>query len=219
MPVLLRSSQSASQKEAVEEMKDCRSITQHWCRSTVMPERGPIICQDRTCLSVPEAARRNYFSSQTQHNFQSSESIDNQISASDDSQSSESIDTKPSASVDTLRLSEQPETEKSKSEGRTKNRKKKKKRNVDADFLPLVPLQCHEGSLEYRVRCRGGSEPFTKEPKLTSNTKPDTTACLGAWYTCQKEVNRTWWQPPLRLDSWKHGQSVSQEEAVEEMKD
>ena len=22
-----------------------------------------------------------------------------------------------------------------------------------------------------------------KEPKLTSNTKPDTTACLGAWYT------------------------------------
>ncbi|KAF2549137.1 hypothetical protein F2Q70_00020884 [Brassica cretica] len=33
MPVLLRSSQSASQKEAVEEMKDCRSITQHWYMS------------------------------------------------------------------------------------------------------------------------------------------------------------------------------------------
>ncbi|KAF3486368.1 hypothetical protein F2Q69_00052339 [Brassica cretica] len=31
MPVLLKTGQSASQEEAVEEMKDCRSITQHWC--------------------------------------------------------------------------------------------------------------------------------------------------------------------------------------------
>ncbi|KAF3503326.1 hypothetical protein F2Q69_00045727 [Brassica cretica] len=30
MPVLLKSGQSASQEEAVEEMKDCRSMTQHW---------------------------------------------------------------------------------------------------------------------------------------------------------------------------------------------
>ncbi|KAF2598910.1 hypothetical protein F2Q68_00010237 [Brassica cretica] len=86
-----------------------------------------------------------------------------------------------------------------------------------------------------------------EEPKLTSNTKPDIIACLGAWYTWdrilqtslegfihkdsnkknsngtwrrqsprlasyefldigQKEVNRAWWQPPLRLDSWKHVQ-------------
>ncbi|KAF2604195.1 hypothetical protein F2Q70_00026001 [Brassica cretica] len=47
MIVLLKSGQSASQEEAVEEMKDCRSITQNWCRSTVMPERGPSIFQDR----------------------------------------------------------------------------------------------------------------------------------------------------------------------------
>ncbi|XP_013601165.1 PREDICTED: uncharacterized protein LOC106308557 [Brassica oleracea var. oleracea] len=94
--------------------------------------------------------------------IQSSKSIDNKPSASDDSQSSESIDTKPSASVDTLRLSEQPKTEKSKSEGLSKNRKKKKKRNADADSLSVVPLQCQEGSLEYRVRCRGDSKPFTK---------------------------------------------------------
>ncbi|KAF3602781.1 hypothetical protein F2Q69_00036373 [Brassica cretica] len=40
MPVLLNSVQSASQKEVVEDMKDCRSITQHWCRLTVMPEYG-----------------------------------------------------------------------------------------------------------------------------------------------------------------------------------
>ncbi|KAF3522299.1 hypothetical protein F2Q69_00048448 [Brassica cretica] len=74
-----------------------------------------------------------------------------------------------------------------------------------------------------------------KEPKLTSNAKPDITACLGAWYTWdrilqtsleglgggnlqgslhkefldigQKEVNKAWWQPPLRLDSWKPVQS------------
>ncbi|KAF2594037.1 hypothetical protein F2Q70_00042364 [Brassica cretica] len=89
-------------------------------------------------------------------------SIDNKPSESDDSQSSESIDLKFSASVDTLRLSEQPETEKSKSGGRNKNRKKKKKRNADADSLSVVPLQCQAGSLEYRVRCRGGSESFTK---------------------------------------------------------
>ncbi|KAF3545268.1 hypothetical protein DY000_02006289 [Brassica cretica] len=94
--------------------------------------------------------------------FQSSESIGNKPSESDDSQSSESIDTKLSASVDTLRLSEQPETEKSKSGGRNKNRKKKKKRNADADSQSVVPLQCQESSLEYRVRCKGGSESFTK---------------------------------------------------------
>ncbi|KAF3501422.1 hypothetical protein F2Q69_00043729 [Brassica cretica] len=40
IPVLLKSGQSASREEAVEEMKDCRSISQHWCRSTVMPEYG-----------------------------------------------------------------------------------------------------------------------------------------------------------------------------------
>ncbi|KAF3574184.1 hypothetical protein F2Q69_00059029 [Brassica cretica] len=90
------------------------------------------------------------------------ESNDSQPSESNDSQSSESIDTKLSASVDTLRLSEQPETEKSKSGGRKKNRKKKKKKNTYADSLSVVPLECQEGSLEYRVRCREGSESFTK---------------------------------------------------------
>ncbi|KAF3572770.1 hypothetical protein F2Q69_00058550 [Brassica cretica] len=47
MLVLLKSGQSASQEEAVEEMKECRSITQHWYRSTEMPERGPSIFYDR----------------------------------------------------------------------------------------------------------------------------------------------------------------------------
>ncbi|KAF3603924.1 hypothetical protein F2Q69_00036385 [Brassica cretica] len=47
MPVLLKSGQSVSQEEAVEEIKDCRSITQHWCRSTVMSERGSSIFKDR----------------------------------------------------------------------------------------------------------------------------------------------------------------------------
>ncbi|KAF2611763.1 hypothetical protein F2Q70_00010776 [Brassica cretica] len=40
MSVLLKSGQSVSREEAVEEMKDCRSMKQHWCRSTVMPEYG-----------------------------------------------------------------------------------------------------------------------------------------------------------------------------------
>uniref|UniRef100_A0A0D3CDK5 Uncharacterized protein n=1 Tax=Brassica oleracea var. oleracea TaxID=109376 RepID=A0A0D3CDK5_BRAOL len=220
MPVLLRSSQSALQEEVVEEMKDCRSITQHWCRSTVMPERGymPISTRsskeellffsDQTRLecSIRKEKRTSSIdtTSTTSINTTSTTSIDTldraTIDTSNDSQSSESIDTKPSASVDTLRLSEQPETEKSKSEGRTKNRKKKKKRNVDADFLPLVPLQCQEGSLEYRVRCRGGSEPFTKvrvlcDPELREKgevsarsfiycinkmKKRDTETCSGA---------------------------------------
>ncbi|KAF3532985.1 hypothetical protein DY000_02038635 [Brassica cretica] len=37
MPVLLKSGQSASREEVVEEMKDSRSILHHWCRSTVIP--------------------------------------------------------------------------------------------------------------------------------------------------------------------------------------
>ena len=94
--------------------------------------------------------------------IQSSKSNDNKPSASNDSQSSESINTKPSASVDTLRLSEQPETEKSKFGGRTKNIKKKNKRNADTYSLSVVPMQSQKGSLEYRVRCRGDYEPFTK---------------------------------------------------------
>ncbi|KAF2582062.1 hypothetical protein F2Q68_00004696 [Brassica cretica] len=47
MPVLLKSGQSASREEAVEEMKDCRSMKQQWCRSTVMPEYGLSIFYDR----------------------------------------------------------------------------------------------------------------------------------------------------------------------------
>ncbi|KAF3605668.1 hypothetical protein DY000_02048638 [Brassica cretica] len=90
MPVLLKSGQSASQEEAVEEMKDCRS-TKHPChRSTVMPEYGLNIFYDRlkprshtklgekggtpsesswnsfaTCPAVPEATRKiNCYSNQ-----------------------------------------------------------------------------------------------------------------------------------------------------------
>ncbi|KAF2572701.1 hypothetical protein F2Q70_00001468 [Brassica cretica] len=32
MPVLLKSGQSASREEAVEEMKDCQSMVHPWCR-------------------------------------------------------------------------------------------------------------------------------------------------------------------------------------------
>ena len=45
--VLLKSGQSDSRDEAIEEMKDCRSMVHPWCRSTVMPERGPSIFQNR----------------------------------------------------------------------------------------------------------------------------------------------------------------------------
>jgi len=128
--------------------------------------------------------------------FQSLELIDNKPSASDDSQSSESIDTKPSASVDTLRISEKPGTEKSKSGGRTRNRKKKKKRNVDADFLPLVPLQCQEGSIENRVRCRGSSEPFTKvrvlcDPELREKGEVSARAFLNCINKMRKRYTET----------------------------
>ena len=47
MPVLPKSGHSASREEAVEEMKDSRSMLQHWCRSTVMPEYGLSIFYDR----------------------------------------------------------------------------------------------------------------------------------------------------------------------------
>ena len=47
MPVLLKSGQFASRVEAVEKMKDCRSMKQHWYWSTVMPEYGLTIFYDR----------------------------------------------------------------------------------------------------------------------------------------------------------------------------
>ncbi|KAF3595547.1 hypothetical protein DY000_02022604 [Brassica cretica] len=47
MQVLLKSGQSGSREEAVEQMKDCRSMKQHWFRSTVMPEYGLSIFYDR----------------------------------------------------------------------------------------------------------------------------------------------------------------------------
>ena len=47
MPVLLKSCHSASREEAVEEMKDCRSMVHPWCRSTVIPEYRPSIFYDR----------------------------------------------------------------------------------------------------------------------------------------------------------------------------
>ncbi|KAF3515975.1 hypothetical protein DY000_02060134 [Brassica cretica] len=47
MPVLLKRGQSASREKAVEEIKDCRPMKQHWCRSTVIPEYGLSIFYDR----------------------------------------------------------------------------------------------------------------------------------------------------------------------------
>ncbi|KAF2573644.1 hypothetical protein F2Q70_00003978 [Brassica cretica] len=47
IPVLLKSGQSASLEEVVEEIKDCRSMVHPCHRSTVIPERGPSIFQDR----------------------------------------------------------------------------------------------------------------------------------------------------------------------------
>ena len=67
-------------------------------------------------------------------------SFDIQISASVDTQPSKSIDMMPIASTDTLRVSDQTETVNSKFGGRTRKRKNKKKKNVDGDFLSLVPL-------------------------------------------------------------------------------
>ena len=137
--------------------------------------------------------------------FQSSESIDNQISASDGSQSSDSINTKPSASVETLQLSKQPETEKSKSGGRTRNRKKKKKRNVDVDFLSLVPLQCKEASLTYRVCCRGGSESFTKVRVLCDQELRDKReASARAFINCINKMRKSDTETCSRVSSHPH---------------
>ena len=47
MHILLKSCQSASRGKAVEEMNNRRSMTQTWCRSTVMPECWPGIFYDR----------------------------------------------------------------------------------------------------------------------------------------------------------------------------
>ena len=74
---------------------------------------------------------------------------------------------------------------------RTRKRKKKKKKNVDADFLSLVPLQCQEASLAYRVRCRGGSESFTKvrvlcDPELRNKGE----ASVRAFINCINKMRK-----------------------------
>ncbi|KAF2595827.1 hypothetical protein F2Q68_00009060 [Brassica cretica] len=55
MPVLLKSGQSASREEAVEKMKDCRSMKHHWCRSTVLKMEdmnfGPKLIDAQTTTS------------------------------------------------------------------------------------------------------------------------------------------------------------------------
>ena len=47
MPALLKSGQSTSREEAVEEMKDCRSMKHHWYRSIVIPENSPSLFRDQ----------------------------------------------------------------------------------------------------------------------------------------------------------------------------
>ena len=47
MPDLLKNGMSASREKTVEEMKDCRSTTDLWCPSTVIPEDGLSLFHDR----------------------------------------------------------------------------------------------------------------------------------------------------------------------------
>ena len=47
MLVLLKSGTSASREEAVEEMNECRTTTETWCQSMVIPEEGPSLFHDR----------------------------------------------------------------------------------------------------------------------------------------------------------------------------
>ncbi|KAF3560533.1 hypothetical protein DY000_02015754 [Brassica cretica] len=59
MPILLKSSQSASREEAVEEMKDYRSTVHHCRRSTVMPDYGPLLTATRYLIELPRAFPRS----------------------------------------------------------------------------------------------------------------------------------------------------------------
>ncbi|KAF3544297.1 hypothetical protein DY000_02006834 [Brassica cretica] len=54
----------------------------------------------------------------------------------------------------------------------------------------------------------------SQEPKLTSNTKPDITACLGAWYTWDR-ILQTSLEAEVMPVLLRSGQSASREEAVE----
>ncbi|KAF2556859.1 hypothetical protein F2Q68_00015627 [Brassica cretica] len=116
MPVLTKSGQSASQEEAVEEMKDCRSIKKHWCRSTMMPERGPSIFQDHLkprsqTKYMPISTRSSkeellFFSDQArlEHSIRREKrtsSIDTTSTTSIDTTSTTSIDTTSTTSIDT----------------------------------------------------------------------------------------------------------------------
>ena len=47
LPVFLESGTCASREEAVEEMKESRSMVRPWCRSTVITEHGTSLFHDR----------------------------------------------------------------------------------------------------------------------------------------------------------------------------
>ncbi|KAG5383413.1 hypothetical protein IGI04_034883, partial [Brassica rapa subsp. trilocularis] len=127
MHVLLNIGQSTSREEVVEEMNDCRSMKQHWHRSTVMPERGPIIISRATEAHKPQEITKIPMDEHKSYLFLKITRIDRSPLNCVDRQSFKSIGRHLTVLVGT----------------------------------------------HIKVR-------YT-EPKLTSNTKPDTTACLGAW--------------------------------------
>ncbi|KAF2532226.1 hypothetical protein F2Q70_00029403 [Brassica cretica] len=122
-------------------------------------------------------------------------SIDTGRIPSNDTNKPASINTISSTSIDTGRISEQKEfdvcenlrdgdttTRSDKSGGKKRRNWKKRKRIMGDSQLSLIP-HFSDGFRKSKERSICFSKPFAKEPKLTSNTKPDTTACLGAWYT------------------------------------
>ena len=150
-----------------------------------------------SCLEVPDDPTPTDYSSYATAKIASA-SIDTKPLESIDPKPPESIDIQLSASIDVLQISEHTEFEKPKSGGRRKKRKKKKK----VDAMSLTPLLCNEGSVGYKVRCRGGLQSFTKvrvlcDPKLKDKgeasarafinninkmRKRDTETCFGTSY-------------------------------------
>ncbi|KAF3527256.1 hypothetical protein DY000_02040936 [Brassica cretica] len=127
------------------------------------------------------------------------------ISTSTDGKTSTSTDITTSTSTDITTSTSTDITTSTSMDGSTQ-----KRTDVSScDLIPNVDIKITmEDFLELEDETQSENLDHNLEKKLddyqhTSEKDLETSkASIG-----QKEVNRTWWQPPLRLDSWKSVQS------------
>ncbi|WZY89338.1 hypothetical protein YC2023_046073 [Brassica napus] len=83
-----------------------------------------------------------------------------------------------------LFFDEDPSTDPTKFRGNSRVKQKVQKKRVKGDpTMTLIPLKCDENSIEYEVKCKGTSKPFSKVRAILTQSKSrkirDTSKILG----------------------------------------